>query len=170
MKLKQNISRRQVIQVGLLTGAANVAGGLMGKIAAAEARVTRPVRFETIAEGFVDKRDPKGPLPRAGTSRAAVTKEGDLVCTYGLRSKVAGNDSVPVTARSRDGGLTWKKPVVMWPHLQGKLDIYGSVSRSPARRASHTRSVFLARSALLHIERIKGGLLELKLQPLRLLG
>jgi hypothetical protein len=60
-----------------------------------------------------------------------LTKDGDLVCTYGIRSKMAANETVPVITRSRDGGLSWEKPAPMWPHLQGKLDIYGSVSRSP---------------------------------------
>ena len=127
MEPKQNISRRQLLQLGLLTGTANLAGDLWGKVGAAQVRATRPVRFETIAEGFVDKRDPKGPLPRAGCSRTAVTKEGDLVCTYAIRATMASNDAVAVIARSRDGGLTWEKPALMWPHLQGKMDIYGSV-------------------------------------------
>ena len=131
MKSKKKTSRRQLTKTGLLTAPAKVAGDLMGRVRATKGRAARPVRFETIAEGFVDKRNPKRPLPLAVGPRAAVTKEGDLVCSYGLRSQMAGNETVPVIARSRDGGLTWGKPTLLWPHLQGKEDIYGSVSRSP---------------------------------------
>ena len=35
MEPKQNISRRQLIQLGLLTGTANVASDLLGKVGAA---------------------------------------------------------------------------------------------------------------------------------------
>ena len=131
MELKPSISRRQLMQLGLLTGTVAVADDLLGKVGMAHAQAARAARFETIAEGFVDKRDPKGPMPLASLSRVVVTKQGDLVCTYVINSKAASNDTVPMITRSRDGGLTWEKSTVIWPHLRGKVDIYGSVSRSP---------------------------------------
>jgi len=40
------------------------------------------------------------------------------------------NDSKPVLARSDDGGITWKEQGLIWPHLQEKFSIFGSVSAS----------------------------------------
>jgi len=130
MKLKQHISRRQLIQLGLLTGTASITGDLLGKIGVAQAQAARAVRFERSPRDLwtsAIQNYPGQSLSRRRDQRRAIWS-----ATYVTSTKMASNDTVPMIVRSRDGGLTWGKPTVIWPHLQGKWDMYGSVSRSPA--------------------------------------
>jgi len=88
-------------------------------------------KFEAIAEGFVSKRQPNTPTAIAAGSRCAVPKEGDIVCTFMVQSKLGINDFKTALARSKDGGKTWTEPVLVWPHLQNSRSIFGAVSRAP---------------------------------------
>lgn len=87
--------------------------------------------FETISEGWVTKRQPDTPTAVAAGPRCAVTQEGDVVCTFMVQSQLAVNDFKPLLARSRDGGQTWSEGQLLWPHLQDRYSIFGSVSRAP---------------------------------------
>lgn len=90
------------------------------------------MRFETIARGFVSRRDPDGPQPVAAGSRCALARQGDVVCTFMVQSKLGINDFVPVLARSADGGITWSEPRPIWPHLASRYSLAVSVSRAPS--------------------------------------
>ena len=87
------------------------------------------MKFETIAEGWISKRQPNTPTAVAAGVRCAVTREGDIVSTYMVQSKLGVNDFQPVLARSRDGGVTWKEQGLLWPRLADRQSIFGAVSR-----------------------------------------
>ncbi len=90
------------------------------------------MNFECIAEGFVTRRRPGSATALAGGSRAALTTDGELVCTYALHSALGINDFAPALSRSTDGGITWEEQGPIWPHLRNSRSITGSVSRSPS--------------------------------------
>ncbi len=87
--------------------------------------------FETISEGWVTQRQPGTPTAIAAGPRCAVTNEGDVVCSFMVQSKLGINDFKPMLARSRDGGQTWSEGQLLWPHLQDRYSIFGSISRAP---------------------------------------
>jgi hypothetical protein len=89
------------------------------------------MRFETISEGWVSQRQPGTPTAVAAGPRCAVTNEGDVVCTFMVQSQLGINDFKPMLARSKDGGQTWSEAQLIWPHLQDRFSIFGSVSRAP---------------------------------------
>lgn len=89
------------------------------------------MRLEVTAEGFVSKRQPHSPTAIAAGSRCAVTREGDVVCTFMVQSKLGVNDFKPMMARSNDGGLTWSEGQLIWPHLQETCSTFCAVSRAP---------------------------------------
>lgn len=89
------------------------------------------MKFETISEGFVTKRQPNTPTAIAAGPRCAVTKDGEVVCTFMVQSKLGINDFKPMVARSKDGGKTWSEPRFLWPQLQEKYSIFGAISRAP---------------------------------------
>jgi hypothetical protein len=86
--------------------------------------------FNRIREGFISSSQKRDEI--AVGSRCAVTREGDVVCTFMVQSALACNDFCPVLMRSKDFGKTWSHEGPLWPHLQGKQSLFGSVSRSPA--------------------------------------
>ena len=86
--------------------------------------------FTTLEEGWVIRFDAAKPGQAAG-SRCAVTRAGDVICTYMAQSKIAVNDFRPMLARSRDGGVRWHDHQPIWPHLAEDWSIYVSVSRAP---------------------------------------
>jgi hypothetical protein len=90
------------------------------------------IGFELISEGFVTERQPNTPTAVAAGSRCAVTKEGEVACTYMVQSALGINDFVPMLARSSDGGATWQEQGPIWPHLASGHSLFGSLSRSPA--------------------------------------
>jgi hypothetical protein len=87
--------------------------------------------FQTISEGWVTKCQPGTPTAVAAGPRCAVTNEGDVVCTFMVQSQLGINDFKPMLARSHDGGRTWSEGQLLWPHLQDRYSIFGSVSRAP---------------------------------------
>ena len=89
------------------------------------------MRFETISEGWVSRRQPGTPTAVAAGPRCAVTRQGDVVCTFMVQSKLGINDFQPMLARSTDGGRTWSEGQLLWPHLPDRYSIFGSVSRAP---------------------------------------
>jgi hypothetical protein len=91
----------------------------------------KTMRFRTISEGWVTRRQPGTPTAIAGGPRCAVTREGDVVCTFTVQSQLGINDFKPMLARSTDGGQSWSEPAPLWPHLTERYSIFGSVSRAP---------------------------------------
>ena len=93
-------------------------------------------RLEVIDEGFVIR------LPDCATGetgatagpRAAVTKTGEVVCTYMVQSALGVNDFVPMITRSSDNGSSWEEGRPIWPHLSASLSLFGSISRAPGGR------------------------------------
>lgn len=87
--------------------------------------------FKTIAEGFVSLRKANTPTAVAAGSRQVVTTRGEIVCSFNVQAALGLNDFNPMLARSSDGGMTWEEQGLIWPHLQEKWAIFGSISRSP---------------------------------------
>ena len=90
------------------------------------------MKFEPLNQGFVSQRTVNTPTAVAAGSRCALTPEGDLVCTFMVQSALGINDFVPLLSRSRDKGKTWVEEGPLWPELQDKFSLFGSVSRSPS--------------------------------------
>ena len=88
--------------------------------------------FETISEGFVNRRPPESALPVAAGPRLAVTAAGEVLCTFMVQSALGINDFVPVLTRSADLGATWTEPVPLFPALQGAVSLFGSIGPGQA--------------------------------------
>jgi Neuraminidase (sialidase) len=88
------------------------------------------MQFEKVDEGFVNRRPDSGPTAVAATPRCAVTDSGEVVCTCVTQAALGGNDFKPMVSRSRDGGRTWEEQGLIWPRLQERYSITGSVSRA----------------------------------------
>ena len=84
-----------------------------------------------VAEGTVSVRQPNTALAVALGPRCAVTREGEVVCTFNAQSALGVNDFTPMLSRSSDHGITWNGERLIWPHLQQQYSIFGSVSGSP---------------------------------------
>lgn len=82
------------------------------------------LRFEVVDQGFV-VRDRLG-----ACSRVAVLDDGDLVCTYVLRSGAGRPDYTPHQSRSTDAGRTWTAEGPVWPSLVGSTSISVALSRT----------------------------------------
>lgn len=87
--------------------------------------------FMELNEGFVSKRRIGTDAAMAMGPRCAVTGSGEILCTFMVQSAIGINDFKPVQCRSRDGGITWGKEDLIWPHLREQWSIFGSLSRSP---------------------------------------
>lgn len=85
--------------------------------------------FETVAEGFVSRREPGTATAVAAGSRCALNPRSEILCTFMVQSRLAVNDFVTVLARSADGGITWSEPAPIWPHLSATHSIFCSISR-----------------------------------------
>lgn len=83
--------------------------------------------FETISEGFVNRRGPGDALPVAAGPRLALTARGEVLCTFMVQSALGVNDFVPVIARSMDLGVNWTEPAPLFPHLAGRASLFGSI-------------------------------------------
>lgn len=87
--------------------------------------------FETLQEGFIFRCQPNTSQAVAVGSRCAVTRGGELLCTYMVQSALGINDFKVLRARSADLGQTWVEEGAIWPHLHDRWSIFGSVSRAP---------------------------------------
>ncbi len=63
--------------------------------------------------------------------RCAKTMNGEVVCSFIVQTRLGRNNQSPFIARSSDNGITWKQYGPIWPDLQDKVGITGSISRSP---------------------------------------
>jgi len=88
--------------------------------------------IEILHQGFVAKQEAEQYTEVAVGPRAAVTRQGDVVCTYMAQSALGVNDFVPMLARSDDQGITWQEQGPLWPRLTGRQSLFGSISRSPS--------------------------------------
>ena len=79
--------------------------------------------FETISEGFVNRRELGAVTPVAAVPRCVVLPDGEILCTFVVQSALGVNDFVPVIARSSDGGTTWSAPAAIFPHLSEKASL-----------------------------------------------
>ena len=89
------------------------------------------MQVEVIEQGFVARWQPNQSAPIAVGPRAAVTREGHVVCSYMVQSALGVNDFVPVLSRSTDNGNTWREESPIWPHLSATRSLFGSISRAP---------------------------------------
>ena len=89
------------------------------------------MKFTTIREGFVSKREPGSATAVAAGPRCAVTGDGQVLCTFLVQSKLGVNDFLPVLSRSHDSGVTWEEAQPIWPHLASRWSIFCSISRAP---------------------------------------
>lgn len=91
--------------------------------------------FEIVDEGFVCLcADHARGTDIAVGPRLAVTRTGEIVCSFMRTSKTATNDFVPVLARSSDLGRTWSDPQPVWPHEIDRASLFVSISRDAAGR------------------------------------
>jgi len=89
------------------------------------------VHFQVLDQGFVSRRPDGGPTAVAAGPRCALADRGEIVCTYMVQEALGRNDFKPFLSRSADQGRTWTEKGPIWPHLQERFSIFGSVSRSP---------------------------------------
>jgi BNR repeat protein len=88
------------------------------------------VAWREIARGWIDRRPPEHPLALAAGARSVVTRNGSVLASYMLTSRLGTVDFVPQLARSTDLGETWHLEGPIWPDLVGRQSIHCSVSRS----------------------------------------
>ena len=62
--------------------------------------------------------------------RCATLNNGNVICTFMVQSAVGINDLTPMQTSSSDGGCTWEKPRLIWPHLRDRFSLFCSVSRN----------------------------------------
>ena len=89
------------------------------------------MKYKIIAEGFVSQRKTGTTTSLAAGSRCVATKNGELICTFVAQTATGGNDFKPMISRSKDGGLTWSEATLIWPEIQDKYSIFGSISAAP---------------------------------------
>ena len=58
------------------------------------------MELEMISEGWVTQRQPGTPTAIAAGPRCAITKDGDVVCSFMVQSKLGIKDFKPMLARS----------------------------------------------------------------------
>jgi len=82
------------------------------------------MKIEVIQHGFIDRRrfdSESSPRVFLSRPRIAAAEDGTLVCVYSSQSQIGANDRVPMTARSRDGGKSWRDEGAIFPRLIGKF-------------------------------------------------
>jgi len=95
--------------------------------------------FKKISEGFVYKA-PKGGKVACGP-RAAICKDGSIVCSYMVQTKISQNDFVPMVAYSKDGE-NWGGAKPIWPDWVGEKSPFVSVRNTPDGKVSVAGMVF----------------------------
>ena len=89
------------------------------------------MKIEIIAEGFITRRQPGTPLSLTGGSRCVSRGRGELACSFMAQAALGLNDFKPMIARSKDNGATWEEAQLIWPELQDRYSIFGSISSAP---------------------------------------
>ena len=89
--------------------------------------------FKKTAEGFVYKAPKDGKV--ACGPRTAICKDGTIVCSYMVQTKISQNDLVPMVAYSTDGE-NWGDSKPVWPDLIGKKSPFVAVRNTPDGRVS----------------------------------
>jgi len=89
------------------------------------------MKYKITAEGFVTQRQSGTSSSIAAGSRCVSLGGGKLVCSFMGQAAIGLNDFKPMLARSNDGGATWTEARMIWPELQDRYSIFGSVSISP---------------------------------------
>ena len=85
--------------------------------------------YRILGEGFVSRRQPGTPTSAALGPRSALTRDGEIICVFGVQSDLGKNDFRPLLARSRDGGTTWTEAVPIWPDsYHQKFSVCSSIS------------------------------------------
>jgi hypothetical protein len=95
------------------------------------------MKYEILEEGFVYRCPGEGPEEAAVTSRCAVTRDGEILCSLMTQSGLGQNDFAPCLAVSTDGGASWQFRGPVWPHLRERYSINGAISRSPGGELFH---------------------------------
>lgn len=90
------------------------------------------MNYKKIAEGFVTLRQPGTPTGQVAGPRCALGPAGEIACTFVAQAALGTNDFKPMLARSRDGGVSWSEPGLIWPDLAERFSIFGSISGTPA--------------------------------------
>ena len=90
------------------------------------------MKYKIIAEGFVSQRKTGTNTSQAAGSRCVAAKNGELICAFVAQTALGGNDFKPMISRSKDGGLTWSEAILIWPEIQDKYSIFGSISAAPS--------------------------------------
>jgi len=88
------------------------------------------MKIAILAEGFITRRQPGTPLSVAAGSRCVSRGRGELACSFMGQAAVGRNDFKPMIARSGDNGETWSEARLIWPELQERYSIFGSISSS----------------------------------------
>ena len=89
------------------------------------------MRFEMISEGFVRRNEAEEDGLICAGARSALTRDGQLLCTYALTSALGTNDFVAVLSRSTDGGRSWSNEGPIWPQWRSQYSIAGSICSAP---------------------------------------
>ncbi|MBS0664303.1 MAG: exo-alpha-sialidase [Verrucomicrobia bacterium] len=89
------------------------------------------MKYELLAQGFVTQRQPGTPVSVAAGSRCVARGNGELACSFMGQAAIGHNDFKPMLVWSSDNGATWTEPRLIWPELQDRVSIFGSVSRAP---------------------------------------
>lgn len=88
------------------------------------------MKYSITAEGFISQRQLGTPFSIAAGSRCVSLGAGKLVCSFVAQAATGLNDFKPMLARSTDGGASWSEARMIWPELQDRCSIFGSVSIS----------------------------------------
>ena len=88
-------------------------------------------QYRICEEGWVSRRQADTNTAMSMGPRCAVTRAGDILCTFMGQSALGINDFAPLQVRSRDGGRTWVEEGLIWPRLRDRWSIFGSLSRTP---------------------------------------
>jgi hypothetical protein len=88
--------------------------------------------YRILDEGFIYQCPTDGAGPIAVTSRCAITRSGQVLCSFMTQSGLSRNDFVPTLAVSSDAGKSWRERGAIWPHLRDSYSINASLSRAPS--------------------------------------
>lgn len=91
------------------------------------------MNFKTTAEGFISRQIPGTSTSVVAGSRCIQLRNGELVCTFVAQTASGSNDFKPMISRSRDGGVTWSEATFIWPNIQNRYSIFGSISVAPTK-------------------------------------